>query len=345
MGNNSDNDEELQPQPQPQQKPRDGPATVFEADPMVSDIFACEDGDYFGLVLVTNWPASPLDDIDMDGPYQDFLRAVKSCFESEDITISKATTTTTATTATIATPVPAVYLYPTIHLHITLATFLPPTKVNNNFSTTTNEEEEEKLNLPEAKRIQDFATTVVRCASKLPDWPTQPLRLVVDRAQLGAKAGILLWKDLSGGVAAIRKCLQQVSSDLTTSTSTSTTDATTSTRHDENNSPLLRNGSNNTDSSSHFCPPAIIVPGIIHSTFLRFSRVPQTPGDKVQEQFQSKVLPRIGEFFNKKNKDVLDIDDAPTTTVANTVKLVCTSTPYMHVEDDEKHVVWRHELN
>ena len=42
---------------QQQQQTTDGPAAIiFEADPKITDIFTCKDGDYFGLVLVTNWP-------------------------------------------------------------------------------------------------------------------------------------------------------------------------------------------------------------------------------------------------------------------------------------------------
>ena len=283
-----------QQQQQQQQKPRDGPATVFEADPLVSDIFTCEDGDYFGLVLVTNWPPSPLDD--MVGPYQDFLRAVRTCFKSEDITASKTTTTTT--------PIAAVYLYPTMHLHITLATFFPPTKINNNNSgtSTSNEEEDERL------ITKEQAINLVRFASKLPDWPTRPLRLVVDSTQLGKRAGILLWKDLSGGVAAIRNCLRQVADSI-----------------HENSTSLEK------DNNSTTFP---MIPGIIHSTFLRFSRIPETPGYEVQERFQSEAVSRIGDFFLKE-----------TPIVADTVKLVCESTPYMHIPDDDKHVLWNSELS
>ena len=98
-------------------KPRDGPATAFEADPIVSDIFTCNDGDYFGLVLVTNWPP-PIDF--MDKPYQKFLTAVRTCFNRQDFISNNSES-----------HVPAVYLYPTVHLHITLATFIRPRKIGH----------------------------------------------------------------------------------------------------------------------------------------------------------------------------------------------------------------------
>ncbi|MGK3744724.1 MAG: hypothetical protein ACI90V_011584, partial [Bacillariaceae sp.] len=33
-----------------QHQTSDGPAIIFEADPKITDIFTCKDGDYFGLV-------------------------------------------------------------------------------------------------------------------------------------------------------------------------------------------------------------------------------------------------------------------------------------------------------
>ena len=276
-----------------QSKPRDGPATVFEADPMVSDIFTGQDGDYFGLVLVANWPPSPTSD--MEGPYQDFLGAVKSCFRDEDVVAAATSSDTTSTDSTAS--LPSVYLYPTRHLHITVATFVPATKIvgkNNTNSFSTKE-------LRDAKRAQ--ALDLLQAASKLPEWPTEPLQLVVDSAQIGKRAGILLWKDLSGGIAAIRNCLRTASTEASIP----------------------------------------IIPGIIHSTFLRFSRTPQTPGEKVQEAFESKIKGRLGtDFFH--DADSTTSSRKPLVLRANTVKLACESTPYMHIPKDDEHVLWSTEL-
>mmetsp|Transcript_9072 Transcript_9072/g.18836 ORF Transcript_9072/g.18836 Transcript_9072/m.18836 type:complete len:311 (-) Transcript_9072:33-965(-) len=302
----ADNTGQSTPQGQGQQgKPRDGPATAFEADPMVSDIFTCPDGDYFGLVLVTNWPISPLSD--MDGPYTDFLEAIKSCFQKEDITATPSKEVEKDSTGQVS--LPPVYFYPTIHLHITLATFIPPTKIASSNSVSNedgdNNTEAGSLssnNVREAKKAE--VLKLLQSASELPGWPTEPLQMVVDSAQIGKRAGILLWKDLSGGVEAIRNCLRKASTELDISTTPN-------------------------------------IPGIIHSTFLRFSSIPQTPGAEVQEAFRSKIRGRLGtDFFRSANAN----EPSPLILRANTARLVCESTPYMHISDDDEHVLWNREL-
>jgi hypothetical protein len=269
---NGDNDK----QPQAPPKPRDGPATAFEVDTMFSGMFTSPGGDYFGLVLVTNWPASPLSD--MDGPYQEFLGAIKSCFRDEDIQPSSEGS------------MPAVYMYQTYHLHITLATFNPVTKLAGDDKDAEND-------LQEAQRKQ--ALKLVRSASKLPGWPTEPLKLVVKSGQIGKRAGILLWEDLSGGVDAIRNCLREATAS--------------------------------SGASIHG------IPGIIHTTFLRFLDVPQTPGEEVQEAFQSKIAGKLGnEFF-------ATADESTPLLEAKTVRLVCELKPYVFFDDDD-HVLWTSEL-
>lgn len=293
---------------QQQTKPRDGPATVFEVDPMVSDIFTCPDGDYFGLVLVTNWPISPLADI--DGTYKEFLEAIKSCFRPEDCTVTPSgETVTEGNSSTSQVSLPAVYLYPTIYLHITLATFIRPTKICSDDRTSDEKGNNAETGSFSSKEIREAKTTevleILQMASELPGWPTGPLQLVVDKAQIGTRAGILLWKDLSGGVEAIRDCLRKASTDVGVATTP-------------------------------------IIPGIIHSTFLRFSATPQTPGAEVQEAFQSKIQGKIGKEFFCKTKA-----DEPSALIlrANTARLVCESTPYMHIPNDDEHVLWTSELS
>jgi len=302
-----DNTGQSKPQGQGHQgKPRDGPATAFEADPMVSDIFNCPDGDYFGLVLVTNWPISPLPD--MEVPYTDFLEAIKSCFQKEDITATPSKEAGKDSTSQFL--LPPVYLYPTTHLHITLATFIPPTKIASSNSVSNEEGDDKKEetgslssnDIREAKK--EDVLKLLQSASELPDWPTEPLQMVVDSAQIGKRAGILLWKDLSGGVDAIRNCLRKASTELDAATTPN-------------------------------------IPGIIHSTFLRFSSTPQTSGAEVQEAFRSKIQGRLGtEFFRSANAD----EPTPLILRANTARLVCESTPYMHIPDDDEHVLWSREL-
>lgn len=304
-------------QQQQQQQPRDGPSTVFEADPKVVDIFTTKDGDYFGLVLVTGWRFNP---VVMDPPYNKFLTAVKGCFDESDLVVqhaqvaadtaaAAATVTysskeysgdniddaveppppaTAAEAAQTASPAsqasssmptlpPAVYLYPSCHLHITLATFAPPERKKKDGMTKADYE----------GFIADYVS-LVQEASRRPNWPTGPIELVVESTQLGSKAGILLWKDISGGVTKIRQCLQETS--------------------------LQRR--------MNICA----VPGIIHSTFLRFSKCPATLGGTIQERYQTNVVPQVRTIFGT----------TPFTT--NSVKLAIESSPYMHIPDDQDHV-------
>jgi hypothetical protein len=245
-------------------KPRDGPATIFESDPKVNDIFCCNDGEYYGLVLVTGWP--PIPNL-MDDPYTEFLKKVRECFDEQDL--HPTTTTTTGDNDSIA----SVYLYPTTHIHVTIATFAPPEKKNPK---------------NDAHEFEHIHQSLVEEASKLAEWPSKPIELTIESAQIGSKAGILLWNDKSGGIDQIRKCLQYVA--------------------DQRNIKIHS------------------IPRIIHSTFLRFACIPKTNGNQVQELFQETVLPNVHRIFNK-------------TMHAKTVKLVRESRPYMHIPDDENHVL------
>jgi hypothetical protein len=252
--------EQLSPPP----RPRDGPATTFEADPKVNDIFTGKDGDYFGLVLVAGWPVDLPHSI--QEPYQAWLEQLQGCFDQQDLM-----------TTTNQTLPPPVYLYPSMHLHVTIATFAPSEKKRG-----------EHDNIPnfDYDHFQNKYRTLVQEASKLPDWPQQNIQLQFQSAQLGSKAGILLWDDPSGTIQTMRDCLKQAAAKRGMEISG--------------------------------------IPSIIHSTFLRFSQVPQTPGEVVQERFQSQVIPNAKEMFDKP----INI---------TTAKLVCESTPYMHIPDDDQH--------
>mmetsp|Transcript_27715 Transcript_27715/g.65101 ORF Transcript_27715/g.65101 Transcript_27715/m.65101 type:complete len:297 (-) Transcript_27715:1905-2795(-) len=294
MANNNDPESDAGPSTATR-KPRDGPAAVFEADPLIPDIFTGEDGDYFGLVLVTNWPVSPLEV--MDDPYRRFLAAVRSCFRDEDVSPSDAHPAS----------LPAVYLYPTEHLHVTLASFHRPTKVADSPELSGDAQRAKKRK----------ALELVRSASKLPGWPKEPLRLVVDSARIGTRAGILLWKDLSGGVDAIRSCLREA---------------------------LLLTDAGGSDGAK---PMDASIPGIIHSTFLRFAEVPRTPAKDVQDAFESRGLGTPGgEFFRASGSDGDETatTNSPLILRADTVRLVSESVPYMHLPNDDEHVPWSTEL-
>ena len=80
------------------------------------------------------------------------------------------------------------------------------------------------------------------------------------------------------------------------------------------------------------------VPNIIHSTFLRFGDVPTNSGsgDEIQQKFQKSVVPNVHQIFSP--------ICAPTDISAwdgSLCKLVCETTPYMHIPDDEDHVVMK----
>ncbi|OEU20156.1 hypothetical protein FRACYDRAFT_260248 [Fragilariopsis cylindrus CCMP1102] len=351
---------------QQQQQTTDGPAAIiFEADPKITDIFTCKDGDYFGLVLVTNWPnpsssSSSSSSSSIDEPYQNFLKHVKKCFNTED-TISSSNVSASGRVPSWSTTknlnlnsndddaiqqqrqrqqqqahsiIPTVYLYPTIHLHITIATFLPPTKKKNNNNDDDDDDEVDKSKNKKNKKseiiIINQIITFLNEASKLSDWPTQPFQFVIDSTQLGSKAGILLWKDLSGGIDKIRNCLRQVvlssstnNNSASASASNSTSNGTTQLQREEQQQQAQSQSQLEAQAQVQIFPP-ITIPGIIHSTFLRFSRIPKTCGKIIQERFQSEVIPNLH--------------------VSNTVNLVCESTPYMHIPADDQHIIWSKSL-
>lgn len=146
--------------------PIDGPSTQFYADPLVISTYEGESA-FFNLVLVAGWPFA-MEQIDR--PYQEFIGLVRTCFDPDDL----------------AGDHPNVYLYNAHCLHITVATFFPICK------KATMEGEDEHL----ANKFKHL----LQAASQLPEWPTQPLQFKLASTQLGTKAGILLWNELTGGM-------------------------------------------------------------------------------------------------------------------------------------------------
>jgi hypothetical protein len=73
------------------------------------------------------------------------------------------------------------------------------------------------------------------------------------------------------------------------------------------------------------------IPGIIHSSILRYLSPIQTNGELVQEQFCTNVLPRLKGMFPK-----------PVT--APTAVLVCERTPYLHHPYNDKYALETLEL-
>lgn len=257
----------------PVRKPKDSAVTTFEKDPMVQRMIDLTNGlasaeETFGLVLVSGWvpPES------VQSAYnQNFLPAVQKCFLESDWTPPSPG------------KIPNVYLYPSKHLHVTISTL-------HAFWRPVEDESKQKV-------LEAEWTDLVKAASKREDWPVRPLQLTLDTAQIGKKAGIMLWKDLSGGVDKMRICVQAEAQ--------------------ERERRLIRAGID---------PGTLSIPGIIHSTFLRFHEQPESPGKDIQEQFEKTVKNNISTFF-------------PEPITVSQVKLACERRPYMHIEEDGRHVL------
>lgn len=304
----------MDPQQSTNAVPESPPVTSFTDDPKVRDIFLTQDGDYFGLVLVTGWR---FDQELIRRPYSSLLRHVVECFDPQDLVGSGSPDTTSQTQ--LSSESSAVYLYPPEHLHITVATFARPSPKQEN--------KHYRRDGFDVDEFQDTYKNLLSRAAQSSDWPTEPMKFVVKSVSIGSKAGIILWEDITGGITKIRSCLRQAASGTTfqNTCNDDTTDDTTST-----------------------CTPIEIedVPNIIHTTFLRFQSVPTTPYHVVQERFLTKVKPCIVEIFSvPSNESSSSLSSSPaqastkTLLVADTVKLVCESSPYMHVPHDENHIL------
>jgi len=245
--------------------------STFEADPFIFQLVQCKNNvhDSFSLVLVVGWP--PADDL--EAPYRSFIEQIKQCFNLND-------------TANDVLGHASVYIYPFSCLHITVAT------LHSHILGTTNEATRRELTC-------HWRELICR-ASQRDRWPIKSLKIKIANAQLGSKAGILLWEEVSGGLQSIRHCIalevQQYQQD-----------------------------SADNDVENRIDLSTYSIPEIVHSTFLRFHSVPQTDYEVVQERLRQKVLPNFFQVFSSE----YDIDS---------VKLVCERKPYMHVPFDNKHV-------
>jgi hypothetical protein len=86
-------------------RPRDGPATSFEVDPVMTEILSLKNGDDsddFGLVFVVGhgWPQNTNE---LEEPYSALVKAMCSCFDPDDHDT-------------------CAYFYPLASLHVTVAT-------------------------------------------------------------------------------------------------------------------------------------------------------------------------------------------------------------------------------
>lgn len=241
----------------PSRKPRDGPALSFYADPYVEKIVKRSSsphttttvGPEFGLVFVAGWPPNLQD---LGGPYSSFLDSVRLCFDKEDIEPFEGESPSSSSSSNA----PAVYLYPPEHLHVTVASL-------HGFAIGENDRSRREV-------LRHHWTKVVTAASKREEWPRkgQTLKLRISSAQIGTRAGILLWDETTGGIDAMRKCIA---------------DETAKQQKD------LKAVGIDVDTLS--------IPCIIHSTFLRFHETPKTNGEVAQTKFQNLVSSHLAEFF------------------------------------------------
>ena len=308
-------------------QPRDAPSTSFVVDPYLTNIYT---NDQFGVVLVAAWPPNQ----SFLEPYELFINQVKQCFDSSDLeymneldqlndqgghnenesTITslnnnddnendydKANDSHKSETMT-----PNVYLYPPRHMHITVASFH---QFNKSFDAGYDHESYLKA-----------CQQIVQNAMKRSDWPKNKFNVKVDRAQIGEKAGILLWKDSNNDEGngssfhLIRKIVREEYEKFVT-TMTANSDTSSCCKMG-----IIPKGKE------------VIIPGIIHSTFLRFGGKPSTDGKVIQDRFQSLVMKNMENIFNKS----VSIDS---------VKLVVEKKAYMHIPSDEGHILESSELS
>ena len=138
-------------------------------------------------------------------------------------------------------------------------------------------------------------------------WPTNnEIQLRLSRTQIGTKAGILLWEEdeSSGDSIAL---IRKCIQNVTDS------------KVDE----AIKLGIN---------LKSLSIPSIIHSTFLRFSKeLVFSSGESVQEKFQGNIASCLEKYFS--NGITLD-----------SLKLICEKTPYMHIPNDDSHVLYEIKL-
>jgi hypothetical protein len=214
----------------------------FQADPFLPMLFANQQDDVYCLGLVTNWPPPQA----MKEPYQQLVQVIQNeCFYPEDVT------------STAQQEHPAVAFMPFDSLHITVATLFTTTPVD-------------EMTIPIPQLEEDWKQIALQ-ASKLPEWPQTAFHLQIDSAKIASRAGILLWKETTGGLDQMRKCLQQI------------------VHQDE--------GSTRQYAYLH---DVFSFPSIVHTTILRYSSVPQaTSHVHAQSQMDKTVLPQLHEIFSK----------------------------------------------
>lgn len=170
----------------------------FLNDPLLPSVCLQEQDGYFSLGLVVNWPTGSCKHVPQNqngynaSNYEKFLSAVEAeCFpkkSSKDFLV----------------------FLPFHALHITIASFV---SAHSQKSALCNKSSTTESNTKKYLRDDSMASAamwkrILQKAAQSPDWPTQPLELQVDSAQIRNRAGILLWKEHTGGIAQMRRCIQ-----------------------------------------------------------------------------------------------------------------------------------------
>ena len=162
----------------------------FLDDPLLPSVFRNEQDDYFALGLVVNWPTGTCSKVPPNkygynaSNYEQFLATVQAeCFPEQSTTKD------------------FLFFKPFHALHITVASFVSAHNCNARGCKNDSLLDDSKVSVEFWKRI-------LQKAAKSPDWPRQPLELQVDSAQIRNRAGILLWKEHTGGIAQMRRCIQ-----------------------------------------------------------------------------------------------------------------------------------------
>ena len=254
-----------------------GPGLHFQAEPLLSTLIPyiqnkekafATSGDRSLLVLVAGWPHKP--DF-IQAQYNEFIQLIKKCFDQEDLETKNDGI------------LPAVYLYPSEALHVTIATLSPHIP---------------SITASDLSHIQHLFQSILTKASQLPIWPNKPLRLQISSSQIGIKAGILQWEETTGGILSMRSSIRQIIQDCQST-------------HSQRDLDIMSK---------------VFIPNIVHSSILRFSKVPQTSGRVVQERFEKLVKPFLKEYFA--DEVVLD-----------SVIFVRERTVFMHIPKDHNHIL------
>ena len=291
-------------------------------------------GDEFGPVLVTGWPLCSSSQLGggFKDEYEEFKRDVKKCFNEVDIE------------RTTDDDFPNVYLYPYSCLHITIATFRAFT------TTTTNHQ---KLTTIQQQKMMEEWKSFLLMASKRPSWPSKgsSFEFQIESAQIGTKAGILLWNERTGNLHAIRQTLQLELNEYYKKKKKH--------NHEKDQVNPKKNILSNTGNYTHLqndddpfqsLLETFKIPNIVHSTFMRFHKEPQSNPSEVQKKFHNFFLsPLTNKYKKTTSKEDQQEPSSKTSKLnklfnniilqTNTIHFVNERTPYMHVPFDNDHII------